>query len=226
MLITFSGTDGAGKSTQIQLLQLSFQQSGKKVICLWARGGYTPGFELLKRIIRSLFKSRLAKPGSNNLRTQQLSNPLLAKTWLFIATLDLIIYWCLYIRVLQLFSIVVICDRYTKDTLLDFRHNFPDIPFERSFFWRLLLRIIPNPDISFLLWVPVSESLRRSALKNEPFPDDKETLDWRLNAYLTNSLFPVNQYFILDCTLSVDTLASYIHDKVHQAFPLLFTNAS
>ena len=57
MLLTFSGLDGAGKSTQINLLVDWFEKRGNKVSCLWARGGYTPGFEILKRF--ALFLSFL-----------------------------------------------------------------------------------------------------------------------------------------------------------------------
>ena len=53
-MIAFSGLDGAGKSTQIDLVAKKYKSLGSKSIILWARGGYTPGMKFIK----NLFKSR------------------------------------------------------------------------------------------------------------------------------------------------------------------------
>ena len=50
MIIVFSGVDCAGKSTQIELLKKEFLGQGIESQSLWSRGGYTPGFELLKKL--------------------------------------------------------------------------------------------------------------------------------------------------------------------------------
>ena len=63
-LFVFSGLDGAGKSTQIDLLTARLRQDGTRSQVLWSRGGYTPGMLLLKRIARRLLgKSRVPAPG-------------------------------------------------------------------------------------------------------------------------------------------------------------------
>ena len=49
MIVAISGLDGAGKSTQIDLLSKSLSAKGVRVRFLWARGGYTPGFEFIKK---------------------------------------------------------------------------------------------------------------------------------------------------------------------------------
>ena len=51
-LITFSGMDGAGKSTQISILKNTIKSNGQRCFVLWARGGYTNNFEFLKKVIR------------------------------------------------------------------------------------------------------------------------------------------------------------------------------
>ena len=48
-MIVFSGLDGAGKSTQIELLKFYFKNSGVPVISFWSRGGYTAGMEFVKK---------------------------------------------------------------------------------------------------------------------------------------------------------------------------------
>ena len=52
MLISFSGLDCSGKSTQINLLKEYLEDKGYEVRVVWSRGGYTPGVEFLKSIIR------------------------------------------------------------------------------------------------------------------------------------------------------------------------------
>jgi len=49
-IIFFSGLDGAGKSTQIDILKNHYLNQNKKVYYFWSRGGYTPGFQRLKNI--------------------------------------------------------------------------------------------------------------------------------------------------------------------------------
>ena len=194
MLLTFSGLDGAGKSTQICLLVDWFENNGNKVNCLWARGGYTPGFESLKRILRLVIGKNLPAPGKSVSRKKKLARPWVAKLWLTIAIVDLIFFWGGYLRFQQLRGHVVICDRYLDDTKLDFKQNFPHVKFESMFVWRLMELIAPKPDVSILLWVPVEKSIERSLSKSEPFPDDPHTLEWRLSSYLDENQFPSTKF--------------------------------
>lgn len=210
MLLVFSGTDGAGKSTQINLLQKYHFSDQQRVIRIWARGGYTPGFEAIKKLVRIMLGRRLPPSGNNSSRAQSLSRPHIARLWLSIAIIDLFFYWGIYLRFQRLLGRVVICDRYIDDTRLDFKRNFPHVSFESFFLWKLLERTIPTPDASFLLWVPVEVSIKRSIEKNEPFPDDEETLRWRLQSYMDEALFPSNRYIRIDCQQDIDSVSSQI----------------
>lgn len=206
MLLTFSGLDGAGKSTQICLLVDWFKNHGSKVDCLWARGGYTPGFESLKHILRLLIGKALPTQGKSVSRQKKLERPWIAKLWLTIAIIDLIFFWGGYLRFQRLRGHVVICDRYLDDTKLDFKKNFPQINFETMFVWRLVKWITPTPDVSILLWVPVEKSVERSLFKNEPFPDDIQTLQWRLSSYLDENQFPSNQFKKIECSDDIEAV--------------------
>lgn len=219
MLISFSGLDGAGKSTQITILQQWVNDQGKSVVRLWARGGYTPGFLILKGLIRQIAGRRLPPAGRSALRQEQLSRPVVAKIWVNVAIFDLIWFWAVYLRWQILLGRVVISDRYIDDTRLDFRRNFPSVPFEHGFLWQLLIRVAPRPDCAFLFWIPVDEAMRRSRKKNEPFPDDEAALSWRLGCYLDESLFPDDCYTKLDGTSPVPVLAAEILAKVSALLP-------
>ena len=206
MLLTFSGLDGAGKSTQICLLVDWFKNQGSKVDCLWARGGYTPGFESLKRILRLLIGKRLPAQGKSLSRQKKLEQSWVAKLWLTLAIIDLIFFWGGYLRFQRLRGHVVICDRYLEDTKLAFKQNFPQVNFENMLLWRLMKMITPTPDVSILLWVPVEKSVERSLFKNEPFPDDLQTLEWRLSSYLDEKQFPSNEFKKIECSDDVEVV--------------------
>ena len=101
MIITFSGCDGSGKSTQIDLLHCHLHQSNKSVKKIWSRGGYTPGFALFKK----LFLWALGKRGSDKKTIHQknisyferrkslLRYKFVSRIWLFFAILDLILFY-------------------------------------------------------------------------------------------------------------------------------------
>ena len=214
MLIALSGTDGAGKSTQIEALNAWLVETGLRPKLLWARGGYTPIFQVLKRLLRGISGRRLPSAGRSGQRQQAMGRPRVARLWLRIAVIDLMLFWGAYLRLQQLLGRVVICDRYIDDTRLDFRRNFPTVAFEKMWLWRMLERVVPTPDAAFLLWVPVEVSMRRSKEKGEPFPDDEDTLTWRLEAYMDDSLFSPEQYVRLDGRRAVSEISEEIIGRI------------
>ena len=214
VVVSFSGSDCAGKGTQIEALIRWLQKRGCKAAYLWARGGYTPGFQAVKRLVRRARGGGLPAPGASAQRTKAMGRPWMARTWLWFSLIDLILYWGGYLRFQRLLGRIVICDRYIDDTRLDFRRNLPTVPFERMWPWRMLEWFTPQPHAAFLLWIPVEESMRRSEEKSEPFPDDEETLAWRLAAYRDESVFPADRYIRLDGRSSVDSISEEIIAKV------------
>ena len=143
-----------------------------------------------------------------------MTRPWVAPVWLWLSLTDLIVHWGGYLRLQRLLGRFVICDRYIDDTRLDFRRNFPSMPFERMWLWRMLEWVTPRPHAAFLLWIPVEESMRRSKEKSEPFPDDEETLAWRLAAYRDESVFSADRYIRLDGRRSVESISEEIIAKV------------
>ncbi|MDB4110569.1 hypothetical protein N9564_01925 [Amylibacter sp.] len=211
MIVSISGLDGAGKSTQIEMLCKRLIEDGVVTKIIWARGGYTPFFESLKKIVRLIGRNKVAPPGPSLKRKEQLAKPLVQKVWLIIAIFDLFLIWGVYARFLNLLGVAVIFDRYIDDTLLDFRRNFPKSDIENTVYWSFLRSTVPKPDSAFLLWIPVHVSEERSRLKSEPFPDTRETLIWRLKSYRDNTIFPKAKYKLLDGRLSLKDISDEIY---------------
>lgn len=190
MIICFSGTDGAGKSTQIDALRQRLASVDIRTEYVWARGGYTPVFVALKRLLHLLMGRRsneTARSSSNAAysarRSVALSKPWIARLWLILAMLDLLMLYAVYVRCLSMRGRWVILDRYLIDTRIDFLRNHAYVFSEKSLLWRLVCWTAPKPHVHFLLTVPVAVSEARSRQKNEPYPDSTETLVFRLAAY-------------------------------------------
>ena len=212
-IIVFSGLDGAGKSTQIELLRQHFQNRGRETVYLWTRGGYTFGFEAIKNLLRRVSGRRaIPESGHSPRRRQAFSRPGVRKLWLGLAILDLMWIYGLWLRWLRWRGKVVICDRYLPDTQIDFRLNFPQEDVENWPLWKLLKWATPPPDAAFLLLVPVAESVRRSDIKGEPFRDTAETLAKRLSQY---ERFAQSGFWtVLDGQRPIPELAAAIREKV------------
>ncbi len=211
MIIVMSGVDGAGKSTQINLISAYCKELNYRVKVLWARGGYTPLFKILKRILRVSAKGKTGSSiyvGSS--RVKILKNKYVSWLWLNVATLDLILFYAIYARFLSACGLVVICDRFIEDTFLDFTLNFQESFNPDGILWRILRKISPKPSNSFLLLVPVDVSIYRSKLKNDPFPDSNEVLEWRYSKYNDSSLFSGDRYTLIDATMSIEDVKNNI----------------
>ena len=210
--ISFSGLDGAGKSTQIKKLTQDLQNQNYRFRVIWSRGGYTPFFSLLKSTIRFLLGKKAPAAGHSKQRDQMIKNPLISRLWLFIALVDLILYYGIYFRLLGLFGITVIADRYLWDTRIDFTLNFPNISFDQWILWRFLCWIHRRPDIAIYLDIPLDISLVRITQKYEPFPDTATRLEMRHTQYQT--LLRQNRFTSIDAKAPVDQVYSKILEAI------------
>lgn len=208
-LITFSGLDGAGKSTQIARLTETLAINGQKPVYLWTRGGYTPIFHILKIVFRKILGRKALPSGRTEARTKAFRKGWVRTLWLTLAMLDLLLVYGIYVRWLKLTGRTVIADRYLDDTWIDFTLNFPGVGFDHWLLWKLLELLTPKPDYAFILFIPVEESLRRSKLKDEPYPDSEEVLRQRLEHY-TNLMSLDGNLRGIDCTRPLDTIADEI----------------
>ena len=173
MLITFSGLDGAGKSTLIDFLRGALEQQRQRVVVLHLNDQV--GVYALLRFMRDRLRGRHGDqqaPGAPDPRSQKLQRPS-ARGWRgMLSRLRTAILWNKPVRrLLYPFDLLVflayraylekargrvlIMDRYFYDTLVDVTNG-------REGLWtKLLAGITPMPTVPVFLDISPEESFRR-----------------------------------------------------------------
>ncbi len=215
MLISFSGLDCAGKSTQIELLQEYLREKGLPVAMIWSRGGYTPGIEGLKNVIRGGKSKSPEERTAEERKAMMEAKPRGGKLLPWLSILDLVFYWGISFRKKSKGNKILICDRYYWDTYIDFSIKFPNYRFSKWLVWKLMTACYRKPEVSFVLTVTPEESMRRSGLKFEPFPESTEKREIRLNLYLQEIKNGRWQYEI-DCMRPIESIQEDIRRIVDE----------
>lgn len=210
-MISFSGIDCSGKSTQIDLLCKELNKQHRKHQVIWSRGGYTPGIEMVKKLIRGGKQTSREEHVAHSQAVNE--NPTKRKLLFVGALIDLWLYYSVVLRVKEMLGTLVICDRYIWDTYIDFKMKYPEYDFEHGFWWRLTLKTMLKPNPSFVLFIPAEESMRRSDLKEEPFPEPIQVRNERFNWYVREVKKQRWQHTI-DATKSIDEVYAQIREKI------------
>lgn len=203
-LIALSGIDGSGKSTQLEFIRNHLESRGESVVCLWTRGGYTPGINALKVLIRKITGKKLPSSGPSAKRDEIFKNRRIQRLWLVLAIFDLLRIYGFCLRWWSLAGKSVICDRYLWDTLIDFQILFPKIPVKDWWLWKFLVWCTPVPDRSVLLMIPLELSEVRCKQKYEPFPDTPERRELRYGLYKIAST--AGYWDVIDSTRPPDSV--------------------
>jgi thymidylate kinase len=173
VLITFSGLDGAGKSTLIDYLQGALEAERRPVVVLHLNDqvGVYALLRSLRDRVRGQRGDQLA-PGAPDPRSQKLQRPpagglrgalgglRAALLWnkplrRLLYPFDLLVFLCYRAYLEKVRGRVLIMDRYFYDTLVDVA-NGRDGPWTR-----LLERITPMPTVPVFLDISPEESFRR-----------------------------------------------------------------
>ena len=178
--VVFSGIDGCGKSTQINLLVSHFQAQHIKYKVIWVRPGSTTFILFVKSVARILFRS-LPKPGRSNKREEILKKGNLGRLWFYLTLVDLAYIFFLKVPLLNLLGYKVVFDRHIFDALIDYQIMLDRDLFELHFV-KLLLRS-SSSITKIYLEIPIDISRSRCSQKWEPFPDTDDEKVQRYKIY-------------------------------------------
>lgn len=204
MLVTFSGVDCAGKSTQIAMLSEALARSGKRVAPIWFRPGYSAEMNALRAAARRVLPRAMPGPREGAARERAFARPGVSRAWVCMALSDTFLQYAIKVRWLLATGRTVIADRYLDDGALDLEFRFPG---QRVAEWRtsrLVAAMSTRPRVSFLLMLPHDVMLERMAAKNEPFPDPPDVRDRRFAAY--QRLAASGRYDVIDADRPPDVV--------------------
>lgn len=147
IVVCFSGIDGTGKTTHATKLVETFKNMA--IPCRYARGIFEPKvsypFMALVYLITGYRRKDYHKSW------------LLRRVWNYIVILDFIYIYLTQVKIPLLMSKNVICDRYTYDLIVSLKYN--GLYNERAS--NILLKLIPKPDLRFILDIPEDVSNSR-----------------------------------------------------------------
>lgn len=200
-MISFSGIDCGGKSTQIKKVKQALEERGEKCRIIHSRGGYTPVLEWLKTLLRSDKGGSVQEQAEYRETVHSSSGK--RKLLLWLSIFDLGMYYGVWFRLVELFGTRVLADRYFWDSLIDFRMKYPEFDFENWLVWRVAKAIYLKPEQSVIYTIPAELSMYRSALKNEPWPEPVEVRQDRIERYMKEIELGRWQH-VIDATGTID----------------------
>lgn len=166
MIISFSGTDGVGKSTQMERLIELLKINRKRFHTLHVRENQTPFSHFIGKLITKLSKNKKPKD---------------SKLWYVVTMLEFIHYWCFRLKAKNKRNNFVLCDRHIWDTYIDLWKLYGKPPSGRL--WSYLEKHAAMPDISLLYVASEDLITKRLNIKNES--DSNESIKWINDKYLS-----------------------------------------
>lgn len=204
-VVTLSGIDGSGKSTQAERLRGTLAATGIDAVVEWNRLSHDRWLDALARPAKKLLgrgkPSGAPSSGGSGGPVDPAGGPL-RSLWVVVVALANALAHVRSVRRHTLAGRVVICDRYVLDSVVHLRAHYPPGAGQRLAV-ALVRRLSPRPRAAFLLDVPAALAAER-----KPRPGREERLAREAAAYRAecDRLGVVR----LDGTLPPDELAAAI----------------
>ncbi len=160
LLIAFSGVDGSGKSTQVELLEESLSRVDKKALRIRSRWRPVLSLPLLV-VMRRLGYARIHRAGGVYIvETLLPRRGGLTALWCFLTQVENIVKTGVKLVFPLLLGKIVICDRYVLDMLIDGMAGLHDSSDQIRFGFKLL-RLLPKPDFAFFMDIDPEVAFKR-----------------------------------------------------------------
>ena len=176
-VVSFSGLDGAGKSSQVSALEETLAGLGVEVATTWKPLGHNPALHAVRRTAKKLLRRRVgAGAGSalsatpaptavdNPAKTFREKSEVLTHGWVTIVALANALFYRRAALRHGWRGGVVIFDRYVLDSVAQLRHFYGE---ERNFAFQtwLIQALCPRPVRSYFLDVPPETVMARKDLQ-------------------------------------------------------------
>jgi thymidylate kinase len=159
-LISISGTDGTGKTTQAHALSEALTTSEIYNSIVWSRIGTTP---LYTRLSRAAQGATVAARESLSAKGEPgIAKRALRYGWALANALDLALEYQWRVRLPLWTGRVVIADRYTYDAAVEIADRLGSRDAMDSLPVKLLFALSPKPRIAYLLEAPAAVAAERS----------------------------------------------------------------
>ncbi len=176
MLVTLSGVDGCGKTTQAEMLQSAFEVCHLRADRVWSRAGSARWLQLFTRWGKkqpavneaSSDATEMQLAEKVRLRQRRFRSPWVSWGWSWLTTFELLLQYARQVTLPLVLGRVVICDRYVLDALADWAAYFGESTIERRLAAKILRWLTPRPRIGYWLDVPVEVAQSRSG---DPLPE-------------------------------------------------------
>ncbi len=182
MLISFSGIDSSGKSTQIQMLEDFCHNNNIPFLKRWGKARGTPGVLILKDLVRK--DKKMNEDQKATYRENLFNNTAKKKLLLTVSLIDLCWYFGIYYRWLGLFNRYVILDRYLWDTYIEIKTEFRGLDIDGMILWKFVKLVTPVPKVSLLFVIPPEVSIQRDFDKKDLTVDSLELKKEKINLYM------------------------------------------
>ena len=159
MLISISGTDGAGKTAQARALSEALTTSEAYNNVVWSRIGTTPLYRRASRTAQATGASK--KSVSTSTETFGALRRALGFAWATANALDLALTYQWRVRLPLMMGRVVVCDRYTYDAAVEIAERLGPAALD-GLPVKLLYALSPRPRFAYLLDAPADVAAERS----------------------------------------------------------------
>jgi len=208
LILIFSGMDGTGKSTHAKALKEKFEELGIPCEIVWTRWRPSTTYPFMG-LVYVLKRWR---------RKDYHKSKILRKIWAYLTILDFVYFHLFKIKPHLIRGNVVICDRYIYDHIADLMHD--GLYNENAV--KLLLKLIPNPNVSFIFNVPVNIAMVRKT-------DTQDVLNiWRFEESAEEYLIEQRENYlrvakslnipVIDATRDFEELHEEIYKQVLQVY--------
>ena len=215
MIVSVSGVDCAGKTTQLDALEVALTERGHRVRRLWFRPGYSVWLDALRTKVRQLRPAALPSHTDVKKREEVFARPGVRHAWVTMGAVDTLVSLGAQVRGLSLRGYTVLCDRYVEDAIVDLALNFPELVDLDGRLRRMLVAACPRPDLAVLLMLTRESVAARALLKKEPFEDPPEVRARRYDAYV--DLAAGGRFTVVDADQQVEDVTRAILDALQEA---------